>query len=266
MGAGMHGLNGLSPEVSVSTISTYVLPTVMYGLDAMELSTADYRELHTFQRKLLRQVQHLPKATAVPAIHLLTGCLPLEALHHKSVLSLYGRMINRQGSLERDVILRQLGMHDFQSSSWTSLVRRLLLTYELPSAFELAMDPPRKDRWKKRVKWAVYHHWEVKLKEEAATKSTLAHLNLDACTPGAVHPVWACGSDPMQVQMAVTKARLLIQIYALGSSHCAGRHKTACCPLTMPRPPRNPRPLCPVLPQFGPHTETVPTQGPKALR
>ena len=68
MGMGMHDLNGLSPKVSVSTISTYILPTVMYGLDAMELSTADYRELHTFQRKLLCQVQHLPKATAVPGM------------------------------------------------------------------------------------------------------------------------------------------------------------------------------------------------------
>jgi hypothetical protein len=31
--------------------------------------------------------------------------------------------------------------------------------------------------------------------------------------------------------MAATKARLLVQRYALGSSHCAGKHKKLVCPL-----------------------------------
>ena len=231
MGAGLHGLNGVSPEVSMSMIDSYVMPTVMYGLDAMELSASDYRELHTFQRRLLRQIQHLPKATAVPALYLLTGSLPLEAHHHKSVLSLFGRMVSRNGSLEREIVLRQLGMKDLQSGSWVSLVRRLLLQYELPSAFDLASDPPRKAKWKDSIKRAIYHHWEEKLKTEAANKSSLTLLNLEACTPGKVHPVWTCGSDPFQVHMACTKARLLTQRYALGSSHCAGRHKSQSCPL-----------------------------------
>jgi hypothetical protein len=131
MGAGLHGLNGVSPEVSISMINTYVLPVVMYGLDAIVLNAKNYHELHMFHRKLLRQVQHFPKATAIPALHLLTGSLPLEALHHKSVLSLFGRILNREESIEREVVLRQLGMKDLTSASWTSLVRRLLLMYEL---------------------------------------------------------------------------------------------------------------------------------------
>jgi hypothetical protein len=238
MGAGLHGLNGVSPEVSMTLIKMYVLPAVMYGLDAMELGTGAYRELHAFQKNLLRQVQHLPHATAVPAIYLLSGCLPLEAVHHSSVLSLYVRMISRHGSLEREIILRQLAMKDIQSSSWTSLVRRLLIKYDLPSALDLAMDPPKKDKWKASVKGAIYHHWEEQLKKEASNMTTLAFLNLNACKIGTIHPIWDCGSDPMQVHMAVTKVRLLVQRYALGSSHCAGKHKTLSCPLCH-GPPEN---------------------------
>ena len=57
----------------------------------------------------------------------------------------------------------------------------------------------------------------------------MTFLNLEACMPDMVHPVWRCGTDPMQVTMAVTKARLLIQRYPLGSSHSAGKHKSDRC-------------------------------------
>ena len=33
MGAGMHGLNGVNPEVSISMWQTYVRPRLMYGLE-----------------------------------------------------------------------------------------------------------------------------------------------------------------------------------------------------------------------------------------
>jgi hypothetical protein len=112
------------------------------------------------------------------------------------------------------------------------------MNYELPSAFDLAMNPPTKDKWKKSVKSAIHHQWEKKLKDEAANLTTLEYLNLEMCTLGAVHPVWKCGNDPMQVIMAMTKAKLLIQRYALGSNHCAGKYMSTSCPLCH-GPPEN---------------------------
>ena len=45
MGAGLYGLNGISPEVSVCITNSYVVPAVMYGLEALQLSESDYIEL-----------------------------------------------------------------------------------------------------------------------------------------------------------------------------------------------------------------------------
>ena len=236
MGAGMYGLNGVSPKVSVSMLNTYVIPAVMHGLENLRLSSTDYQELATFHQKLLRNIQHLPRATAIPALYLLTGSTPLEAIHHRNVLTLYARMLRREDSVERDIIARQLAVKDMTSNSWVILVRELLCKYDLPSAFELLRSPPRKVVWKKKVKEAINTHWFSSLRKEAGRMSTLKYLNTEACTPGSVHQVWECGSSPQEVTIAATKARMLVQRYGITTSYCAGRNKTDLCPLCQQEP------------------------------
>ena len=97
--------------------------------------------------------------------------------------------------------------------------------YKLPSPFALTDKPPEKRRWKETVKTKIQKYWQQKIKEDAGKKSSMKFLNLEACMPDMVHPVWRCGTDPLQVTIAVTKARLLIKRYPLGSSHSAGTHK-----------------------------------------
>jgi hypothetical protein len=65
-------------------------------------------------------------STSLPALHLLSASTPVEALHHKSVLSLFGRILNRENLTEKQLILRQMAMKDLSSHSWTALVRKLL--------------------------------------------------------------------------------------------------------------------------------------------
>ena len=233
MGAGLHGLNGVSPKVSINMLSTYVIPAVMHGLETMKLSTADYKHLNKFHRQMLRQMQHLPQATATCALYLLTGSTPLEALHHKSTLGLFGNILRREGSVERELVIRQLAVKSLDSNSWVVNVRQLLEKYQLPNAFSLVGNPPEKPQWKKMVKNAISTHWDDVLKTEAEKKTSLEYLNLDACAPGQVHPVWNCGHDPCQVTMATTKVRLLVQRYALTGSHCAGKNQRTSCPLCM---------------------------------
>ena len=86
MGSGLHGLNGVSPEVAMVQYDTYVIPTLLYGLEALHLSDKDLEELSKFHRKNIRCIQHLPKSTAIPALHLLSGSPPVEVLLHIRIL------------------------------------------------------------------------------------------------------------------------------------------------------------------------------------
>jgi hypothetical protein len=40
MGAGLHGLNGLNPKVSIHIIRIYVIPRLIYGLETICIAAA----------------------------------------------------------------------------------------------------------------------------------------------------------------------------------------------------------------------------------
>ena len=88
MGAGLHGLNGVNPEVSIS-----MWPRLMYGLESVYLSKSDISKLELYQRKVLRQILHLPERVVSSAIYILSGHLPLEVDLHKRRLSQYGNFV-----------------------------------------------------------------------------------------------------------------------------------------------------------------------------
>ena len=58
MGAGLHGLNGVSPETSTAMVNTYINQILMSGLDALCLGEKDYELLESHHLKLLRILKH----------------------------------------------------------------------------------------------------------------------------------------------------------------------------------------------------------------
>ena len=82
MGAGLCGLNRVSPEYSMPLINVFILPTTTHGLESLRLTYVNYM-LEKAQRMQLRMIQQLPQVTAIPALYLLTGSLPMQAHHHK---------------------------------------------------------------------------------------------------------------------------------------------------------------------------------------
>ena len=195
MGAGLHGLNGTGPMVAMIQYNTYVVPTLLYGLEALVLRTDEIQPLDKFHRKCLRYIQHRPQSTANCALYLLLGVLPIEAQIHIKVLNFFRNIIDEENKSPpseymRDIIIRQLAMKEDESSSWVAMVKKLLRIYGLPSAYTLLENTPKKRQWKKTLNEAVWSHWQKELKEEANTMSTMEFLNIDACQAGKLHPVW----------------------------------------------------------------------------
>ena len=122
MGAGLYWLNELSPETSINMVTTYIIPLaeIMHGLETLGMSTSGYSVLVTFHQKLLMSI-HLPRATAHTALYLLTGSLPLKAIHHTNVFTLFVTMTRRVDSVEKEVLQCQVTIKDMVSHSWTML-------------------------------------------------------------------------------------------------------------------------------------------------
>jgi hypothetical protein len=131
MGAGLHVKNGASPAASVKVVEAYVLPRLIYGLEATVLRPRELGPLCSYYKDLLCQIQGLPGRVATEAIFLLSGCLPLEAILHERMLGLYGSICRLQdGHSLRDLAIRQLtnGPH---SNSWFVQLREIAQIYGL---------------------------------------------------------------------------------------------------------------------------------------
>jgi hypothetical protein len=190
MGAGLHGLNGLTPPICQSLIDVYVTPAILHGLEALRLNDTQHALLEAHHRKLIRQIQHLPISSAIPSIYLLLGAPPLEAQLHQRVLTFFVAILRRPESAEYEIRVRQLAVKSLDSHSWTVMLRNLLYQYDLPSAHDLVASTPSKQSWKIAVRTAIYRHWEDKMKKDAAEMSSLSFfLNLSKCQFGSPHPV-----------------------------------------------------------------------------
>ena len=190
MGAGIHGLNGLHPEISVKLWVTYALPQLVYGLELHRIGAGNLKRLEICQNRILRKIQHLPESTATVALHLLAGIPPVQATIERSTLMLFRNLVDQKSTKEYEIIERQLAMKDHKSNSWVVHVKELLTKYNLPSAFVVFQSPPSKSTWKRQAKKPVKNFWLTKLKDEASQMATLEYLNTTKCLFGKLYPIW----------------------------------------------------------------------------
>ena len=241
MGAGFHGLNGVGAEVAKVQYNTYVIPTLLYGLEALIVSDNELETLAKFHRKALRQLQHLPTSTGIPALYLMLGVPPVEALLHIRTLTFFRSAMAADAETPpaiymQELLQRQLAVKDATSASWINHIKQLLRRYHLPSAYDITANPPPKKVWKDMVKRAVLDEWTADLQEQASLMPTLQHLNINQCSLTKTHPIWHDLSSEHHVMKATVKALLLVSRYPLSTSHTAGATILPECPMCEKEP------------------------------
>ena len=115
MGAGLCGLNGSGVEVALMLYSTYIIPVMLYGLEALVLQESELDLLESFHKRNLRHILHLPTSTASPALFLLTGSQPIMALLRIKMLCMFRNIADSKGKsnpvkITNEVISRQIAM------------------------------------------------------------------------------------------------------------------------------------------------------------
>jgi hypothetical protein len=192
MGAGLHGLNGLSPMVSLKLYNTYILPRLLSAMETVILSQGEKDALETFHRGTIRQIQNLPIQTAIPAIYLLLGCLPVEAEIDRRKLTLFCTIARDKDSKLARIAERQLVMKDLNSKSWYVEIVELMYKYGLPSPHDILANPPSKGAWKTIVTKAINYYWGAKLKSRAVNMTSLKYLTTNNIQHSNLetHPIW----------------------------------------------------------------------------
>ena len=164
MSAGLHGENGLDPETSLHLYQIYVLPVLLYGMEVVYLRPKHMEVLEKFNKHNLKHIISLPVTTADPAVYILSGSLPIEAMIHQRVLNLFGNTSRLPDStVERQLSVRQLAVKTLDSNSWFIAVRKLCIMYGLPDCVEILDNPPTKASWKTTVHRAICGYWAESL-------------------------------------------------------------------------------------------------------
>ena len=216
MGAGFHGAKGLNPIVTKAMMELYVVPRIIYGLEAQLLSKQQVTRLEDVYRRMLRQLQSLPQQVAKEAIYFLPGCLPLEATLHKRSLKLFQKIASDSTSLLHHIALRQLATKDLTSNSWFIHIVKLCSKYGLPTPHDILQQQPSDCSWKRLVDTKVRETWEKELRASAAEKSSLRFMNLEAASLKEPHMVWQAAMDNRrELDRAIIKVRLLTGCYNL---------------------------------------------------
>ncbi len=215
MGTGLHGRNGLAANVSLKIYKCYVLPRMLYGIEAMNLDTKQLKELEQYHIRFLRQIQSLPDRTARCGVYILLGTVPMEAYYHLAILSLLGRILRSDNCFITELAIRQTAVHDLNSNSWFIRAAKTLHFYGLPPIHTLAQNPPSKEQWRDVCKRAVFSHWKEDLTSQAVGKTTLVNLSLELRI-GVPHPLWQNVNGAFfDIKKAIIKAKLLTKTYTL---------------------------------------------------
>ena len=216
MGAGFHSGNGLKVSLNGFLWSIFVLPRMIYGLEALLLRKKDFESLEKFQRKSPKQIQGLPDKTPNSVVLALLGIPPVEVAIHKNSLNLFMNIIKNKSSVEYQIAERQLAMKDIKGKSWFNYIRSTLELYNLPSAYTLLQLDITKLQWKKLLNSSIATFVENSWKTEVVTKPSLKYVNSESLKVGQSHPIWSTVRlNTLDNKRAQLKCKILTGTYIL---------------------------------------------------
>ena len=82
-------------------------------------------------------------------------------------------------------------MKSSDESFWCNEVKRILKQYDLPSAYELFVNTPSKEKWKALLNSKMNSYLEAVWEQEIYSKKYLKYLNPHSVTVGKLHVCWS---------------------------------------------------------------------------
>ena len=76
-------------------------------------------------------------------------------------------------------------------SSWCNEVKSILKQYDLPSAYELFINTPSKEKWNALLNSKMNSYLETVWEQEIYSKKSLKYLNPRSVTVGKLHVCWS---------------------------------------------------------------------------
>ena len=221
----------LSPVLKLYLYRTYICPIVRSGLSSFTMRQPSLQPLIIFQRKTIRSILKLSKTSSIPALHFLTGELPIEGKIHRDVFSLFFGVWSNPNTKIYDIVNNLLKMSTDNSRTWTIFLRQLSSKYGLDDPLTcLKKDPPEKSVFKEHILTKVTAFYEKELRQNSMSNSSMTYLNVSVSgLRGKHHPAISNLLTSLDVKKSRPHLKMLCQDYLTyekkadqsgGSPHC----------------------------------------------
>ena len=179
LGAGFSYKCLLSPVLKLHIYRTFTCPIARSGLSSFALRTAQLEPLSLFQRKTLKSILKLSLTAPTPAIHFLTGELPIEGMVHRDIFSVFYSIWANPDSKIYEIVKYLLEISSENSRTWSTHVRHLSEKYGLEDPLScLRRDPPSKSTYKEMIATRITAHYEQTLRQSAEGNDMMQYLNV----------------------------------------------------------------------------------------
>ena len=215
LGAGFSFKCLLSPVVKLHIYRTYTCPITRSGLSSFALRSSELEPLALFQRKCLKSILKLSITAPTPAVHFLTGELPIEGKIHKDIFSLFFSVWSNPDTKIYQIVLYLLRNSSENSRTWAIHLRHLSRKYGLEDPLDcLARDPPTKSFYKEYIATKITAYYENMLRQSANKNSLMTYLNVSTTgLRGRHHPALSNMITTCEVKLSRPHVKLLAGNY-----------------------------------------------------
>ena len=199
-----------NPAASLKVESLHGIPVLLSGLGALVLLKSEIEMLDHHLKETHERMMRLHARTPQCVVAFLAGCLPGTAKLHQRMLSIFGMVSRLPRSILHQHARRVLVASKPSAKSWFTEIRNLCLLYSLPHPLSLLETPMTKDNYKKLVKQQITNFWEIKLRNEASSLSSLEFFHPNFMSLRSPHPIWTtAGSSSYQVAMSTVQGLMI---------------------------------------------------------
>ena len=211
---GMAKNHKTTPAASLRIHNMLPSPKLFSGLASILINKKEMEILNIHYRKKLRRLQHLPASTAIPAIYLLSGSLPAEAVLHVRQFTLL-HMIALLGPSNPLCSIALQNLKSPPMVSWFGALRKVATRYVMPDPLQIIVDPPSKTSFRRLVRSKILTYWSIRTRRNAAKKGSHDLLKISHLPLGrGPHPLWTSCTSPTQTRSATLIAKMLTGTYS----------------------------------------------------
>ena len=210
-------------------------PILRSGLSSFALRTPQIEPLALFQRKTLKSILKLSISAPTPAVHFLTGELPIEGKIRLDIFSLFFGVWRNPDTKIHQIVKYILQNSCENSRTWIIHVKHLCRKYCLEDPHScLVKDAPPKSTFKETVAAKVSAYYEKLLRQAATENSLMKYLNVSTTgLRGRRHPALSNLITSRDVQISRPHIKFLAGNYLtfkMKADQSGGSARCRICP------------------------------------